>query len=91
MSTSVTDRSATEENETTHEHAVSPATALQERRRPGREAVSPELVELLRTPMQPSDETVEQQGSPARGIIVAGLISLPLWALLITAANRLLR
>jgi hypothetical protein len=89
MSSLVADRDSTDKIETDVEQAAELPLALDERRRPGRTDVSPELVELLRTPPQPSDDIVEDQGNPGRGFVIAGLISLPIWALLIAAGRWL--
>jgi hypothetical protein len=90
MSILVADRGGTEKIETEIEQGAALPLASDERRRPGRKDVSPELVELLRTPPEPSDDIVQDHGNPGRGVVIAGLISLPIWALLIAAAKRLL-
>lgn len=64
--------------------------AAQDRRRPGRRDISAELIPLLRDPLHieisPAPEPPifgSDQTSPARGIAIAVLLSIPLWMLLV--------
>jgi hypothetical protein len=68
-----------------------------DRRRPGRQDVSPALLPLLRGQPGPSAEAdyvaVGEDGqdlAAARGICIGLLISVPLWAVIIMAVRALL-
>jgi hypothetical protein len=60
--------------------------ATDDRRRPGRnEYPSPALISLLRHPTIVIDTEADDNGlSPSRGIALGVLLSIPLWAIIIT-------
>ena len=73
----------------TEQDLLTPAVTL-DRRRPGRASASTELILLLRDPLAATisdgPDTLRygsDQTAPARGIAVAVLLSIPIWALLI--------
>jgi hypothetical protein len=105
MTKIITDVAAGNQSDVSRTDPVNGTTELTNRRRPGRKDVSPELIPLLRTPTQgsPNDVgmTVEEAdfvsdpdddaGRPARGILFAILLSLPIWsviAVLVTWMRR---
>ncbi len=66
-----------------------PVASTTDRRRPGRAEANPALVPLLRGKAEPAPPPEEEEGNAIRGIGVALLLAIPLWAAIFFAGRAI--